>query len=44
MFLCASGEININVEFTKRLGAGFFSGTGFILERLEGNGDVFVLY
>ena len=41
-FLCASGDININVEFTKRLGAGFFGGEGFILERLEGSGDAFI--
>jgi uncharacterized protein (TIGR00266 family) len=41
-FLCASGQVDINVEFTKRLGAGFFGGEGFILERLEGSGEVFV--
>lgn len=41
-FLCATGEIDINIAFTKRLGAGFFGGEGFILQRLEGNGDVFV--
>src|SRR3954468_14484216 len=41
-FLCAAGAIDINVEFTKRLGAGFFGGEGFILERLEGTGDVFI--
>ena len=40
-FLCASGDINITVEFTKRLGAGFFGGEGFILERFEGTGEVF---
>jgi uncharacterized protein (TIGR00266 family) len=40
-FLCAIGEINIAVEFTKRLGAGFFGGEGFILERFEGSGEVF---
>jgi len=40
-FLCATGEINISVEFTKRLGAGFFGGEGFILERFEGSGEVF---
>ncbi len=40
-FLCATGEINITVEFTKRLGAGFFGGEGFILERFEGSGEVF---
>jgi uncharacterized protein (TIGR00266 family) len=41
-FLCAAGEVNITVEFTKRIGAGFFGGEGFILERLEGTGDVFI--
>jgi uncharacterized protein (TIGR00266 family) len=41
-FLCAVGAIDINVEFTKRLGAGFFGGEGFILERLEGTGEVFI--
>ena len=41
-FLCATGQVDINVEFTKRLGAGFFRGEGFILERLEGSGEVFV--
>jgi uncharacterized protein (TIGR00266 family) len=41
-FLCAAGSIEINVEFTKRLGAGFFGGEGFILERLEGNGEAFI--
>ena len=41
-FLCAAGHIEINVEFTKRLGAGFFGGEGFILQRLEGTGDCFI--
>jgi len=41
-FLCASGEIDINVEFTKRLGAGFFGGEGFILQRLQGTGEAFI--
>jgi len=41
-FLCAAGAIDINIEFTKRLGAGFFGGEGFILQRLEGSGDVFI--
>jgi uncharacterized protein (TIGR00266 family) len=41
-FLCAAGHIDINVAFTKRLGAGFFGGEGFILERLEGTGDAFI--
>jgi uncharacterized protein (TIGR00266 family) len=41
-FLCASGNVDINVAFTKRLGAGFFGGEGFILERLEGTGEAFI--
>ena len=41
-FLCAAGNVEINVEFTKRLGAGFFGGEGFILERLEGTGEAFI--
>jgi uncharacterized protein (TIGR00266 family) len=41
-FLCAAGAIDINIEFTKRLGAGFFGGEGFILQRLEGTGEVFI--
>ena len=41
-FLCAEGAIEINVEFTKRLGAGFFGGEGFILQRLEGSGEAFI--
>jgi uncharacterized protein (AIM24 family) len=31
-----------NIEFTKRLGAGFFGGEGFILQRREGSGEVFI--
>lgn len=41
-FLCAAGSVDINIAFTKRLGAGFFGGEGFILERLEGTGEVFI--
>lgn len=41
-FLCASGDVDINIAFTKRLGAGFFGGEGFILQRLEGTGEVFI--
>ena len=41
-FLCAARGTEIEVAFTKRLGAGFFGGEGFILQRLTGNGLVFV--
>jgi uncharacterized protein (TIGR00266 family) len=41
-FLCAARGIEIQVAFTKRLGAGFFGGEGFILQRLEGDGLAFM--
>jgi uncharacterized protein (TIGR00266 family) len=41
-FLCAARGTEIEVAFTKRLGAGFFGGEGFILQKLSGNGMVFV--
>jgi uncharacterized protein (TIGR00266 family) len=41
-FLCAAKGIEIEVAFTKRLGAGLFGGEGFILQRLEGHGMAFV--
>ncbi len=41
-FLCAAQGTEIEVAFTKRLGAGFFGGEGFILQRLTGDGLVFV--
>lgn len=41
-FLCAAKGIDINVAFTRRLGAGFFGGEGFILQKLQGDGLAFV--
>ena len=41
-FLCAARGTNIEIAFTKRMGAGFFGGEGFILQRLTGDGLVFV--
>jgi uncharacterized protein (TIGR00266 family) len=41
-FLCAFGEVDINIAFTRRLGAGFFGGEGFILQKLEGSGRAFI--
>lgn len=40
-FLCAARGVEIEVAFTKRLGAGLFGGEGFILQRLEGQGLAF---
>ncbi len=41
-FLCAAKGIEIEVAFTKKIGAGLFGGEGFILQRLQGNGMAFV--
>ena len=41
-FLCAARGTNIDIAFTKRIGAGFFGGEGFILQRLRGDGLAFV--
>ena len=41
-YLCSAAGIEISIAFTKRLGAGFFGGEGFILQRLEGHGLGFV--
>lgn len=41
-FLCAARGIEIEVAFTKRLGAGLFGGEGFILQHLTGDGMVFI--
>jgi uncharacterized protein (TIGR00266 family) len=37
-FLCAQNTVQVNIEFVKKVGAGFFAGEGFILERLTGPG------
>ena len=41
-FLCAAQGVDIEVAFTKRIGAGLFGGEGFILQRLEGDGMAFI--
>lgn len=41
-FLCAALGTEVGIAFTKRLGTGFFGGEGFILQRLRGDGMVFV--
>jgi len=41
-YLCSAYGIDISVAFTKRLGAGFFGGEGFILQKLSGDGFAFV--
>lgn len=41
-FLCAAYGTRLGIAFQQRLGTGFFGGEGFILQRLTGDGMVFV--
>ena len=41
-FLCAEFGVELSIHFSKKLGAGFFGGEGFILQRLSGQGMAFV--
>jgi uncharacterized protein (TIGR00266 family) len=41
-YLCSAYGIDISVAFTKNLGAGFFGGEGFILQKLQGDGLAFI--
>ncbi|MDB4886800.1 MAG: hypothetical protein JWN79_2238 [Gemmatimonadetes bacterium] len=37
-FLCAPKGTQVDIAFTRRIGAGFFGGEGFILQRITGDG------
>jgi len=41
-FLAAAYGTEVSIAFNKRLGAGLFGGEGFILQRLRGDGMVFI--
>lgn len=41
-FLCAEPAVNLSVAFTKRFSAGLFGGEGFILQKAEGRGMLFL--
>lgn len=41
-FLFAQTTVTLNLALVRRLGAGFFGGEGFILEKLTGPGSVFI--
>jgi uncharacterized protein (TIGR00266 family) len=41
-FLCAAKGVSIGIAFQKRLGAGLFGGEGFIMQKLEGDGQVYI--
>ncbi len=41
-YLCSAKGVDVSVAFTRRLGAGFFGGEGFILQKLSGDGLAFI--
>ena len=41
-FLCAAKGVNVGIHLQKKLGAGLFGGEGFIMQRLTGDGVVFL--
>lgn len=41
-FLASEVGVNLSVHFKKRFGAGFFGGEGFIMQKVSGNGKVFI--
>ena len=41
-FLCAAKGVSISIEFSKKLGRGFFGGEGFIMEKVQGDGLAFL--
>jgi len=41
-FLCAEKTVGMEIHFRKKLGAGFFGGEGFIMQRITGPGVAFV--
>lgn len=41
-FLAAETGVELSIHFSRKLGAGFFGGEGFILQKLSGRGIAFV--
>jgi uncharacterized protein (TIGR00266 family) len=41
-FLCAEKSVTFEIAWQKRIGAGFFGGAGFILQKLTGPGTAFL--
>ena len=41
-FLCALDSVNYDLYIQRRLGAGFFGGEGFIMQKLSGEGYAFI--
>lgn len=41
-FLCAALGTRLSIQFNQRLGAGFFGGEGFVLQKVQGDGMAFI--
>ena len=41
-FLCSESSVKLSMHFQKKLGAGLFGGEGFIMQKIEGPGKVFL--
>ncbi len=41
-FLCSETTVDIKMQFRKKLGAGFFGGEGFIMQKITGPGKVYL--
>lgn len=41
-FLAAAKGVSVGIAFQRKIGAGFFGGEGFIMQKLEGDGMTFV--
>lgn len=41
-FLASEAGVELSIHFNKKLGAGFFGGEGFIMQRLSGSGMAFI--
>ena len=41
-FLASEAGVELSIHFNKKLGAGFFGGEGFIMQRLSGSGIAFI--
>lgn len=41
-FLCAAKGVSISIAFQKKIGVGLFGGEGFIMQKLEGDGLIFM--
>jgi uncharacterized protein (TIGR00266 family) len=41
-FICASIGTKLSMAFSRKIGVGFFGGEGFVLQKIEGDGEVFI--